>query len=176
MTNELAIVLAAAIGVAGALGGALIGPFFQQRHERWRADRDDRELLRAKAEELFAAIDDFIAGVSDSTRSAMGQLHKEKVEPQQLPDLGRVRSIALIYFPTSLDLIEAFEADTIEIARDIAEESIAALDAGPAGVDTLKRMPLIITHRYQWRSTKLIVDLRNHLSANVPKLHLEARK
>jgi hypothetical protein len=176
MTNELAIVLAAAIGVLGALGGALVGPYLHHKHERWKAAREDEHLLRAKAEELFDELDKFVWQASDASVAAMAKLQGQEGEMKKMPDLGRVRAIAVIYFPTALDLINSFEADTLNLFKVVAEESGKAVEKGGEGLSLLKGLPMITAVKYQELATKLVGDLRNHLAVNVPKLKLELAK
>lgn len=173
MTNELAIVLAAAIGVLGALGGAFVGPFLQQKHEKWRADREDRMILRGKAEELFDELDQFVAKSQSASMAALAKMQDETVEAKQAPDLGRVRAIAAIYFPTALQLIDTFETENLEFMKWVATETETALKDGKAGLEVLKSLPMVMALKYQQRGSKFVSDLRKHLADNVPKMKLE---
>ncbi|MGB3710434.1 MAG: hypothetical protein WA985_01970, partial [Erythrobacter sp.] len=111
------------VGGLLALAGALIGPHFQRKHERWRADREDRELLRDKAEELFDELDLFLSESEDASVAAVARVQDDAVETKKVPDLRKVRAIATIYFPSSLELIEKYENDFSELMQWVVDES-----------------------------------------------------
>ena len=161
------------VGGLIALAGAFVGPFFQRKHERWRADRDDRAILRAKAEELFDELDRFIAKSHEASLAAFAKMQDQNVETKAVPDLGRSRAIAAIYFPTSLPLIDKFESDNVELIKLVSAQLGSALKEGEAGLASLKALPMAMAIRHQEMSSKFVLDLRKHLAENVPKLELE---
>ena len=95
-----------------ALGGVVIGPFLQRKHEKWLLARQDEQLLREKAQELFDAIDTLVSKSQASTLSALARLKDESsAEAIPVPDLGNIRGLSTIYFPSLLDRIAKFEED-----------------------------------------------------------------
>ena len=161
------------VGGLIALAGACVGPFFQHKHEKWRADRDDRAILRAKAEELFDQLDQFVAKSQAASLAAMAKMQDHTVEAKQVPDLGRVRSIAAIYFPTALPLIGTFETENLDFMKWVVTQTEAALKDDAAGLDVLKGLPMIMAQKHQQQGSKFVSDLRTHLADNVPKMALE---
>ena len=166
-------VLQVLVGGLLALGGAFVGPFFQRRHERWIADREDRAVLRNKAEELFDELDSFVLKSQGASIAALARMQDSGVEAKPVPDLGRVRAIAAIYFPTSLTMIDAYEATNLEALRSIAEQTEEALKAGEKGLATLRGMPMKMAIEHQQAAASFVAELRKHLSENVPTLQLE---
>ena len=124
MTNEIAIVLAAAIGVLGALGGSFVAPAFQRAHEKWRAEREDHQLLREKATELFDELDRIIRQSNQANISALASLSQDQPEIAPVPDLGRVRMLVSVYFSDLAALVQAYDdavsQETAKLADEIA--------------------------------------------------------
>lgn len=161
------------VGGLIALAGAFVGPFFQRKHEKWRADRDDRAILRGKAEDLFDELDQFVAKSQVASLAAVAKMQDDTVEAKQVPDLGRVRAIAAIYFPTALPLIDTFENENLEFMKWIGTQTESALKDGEAGLSVLKSLPMVMALKYQQRGSKFVSDLRKHLADKVPKMELE---
>jgi len=156
-----------------ALAGTFVGPFFQRKHEKWRADRDDRAILRNKAEELFDELDQFVAKSQAASVAAVAKMQDDTIQAKHVPDLGRVRAIAAIYFPTALPLIDAFETENLELIKWVGTQTEAALKDGDAGISVLKSLPMVLALKHQQRGSKFVSDLRKHLADNVPKMELE---
>lgn len=169
-------ILQTLIGGMLALGGALIGPFFQRKHERWRAEREDRHLLRDKAQELFDELDRVIKESQAASISAVSRLKDDSVALIPVPDLGRIRAIAAIYFPSSLGLIENLEIEHVELGKEIVEHVQNAVEAGEKGLGTLKGLPVVMAARYQEFAARFVATMRTHLIENVPKIELDRQK
>ena len=161
------------IGGLLALGGASVAPFFQRKHERWRANREDRHLLRQKAQELFDELDRVIMGSKAASISAFARVKDDTVESKAVPDLGRIRAIAAIYFPSSLPLIEKFEKEHAATTANIVKSVDDAVAAGDKGLGTLKALPMIMTSQYQEFASRFVNEMRLHLAEQVPKITLE---
>jgi hypothetical protein len=153
-----------------ALGGALVGPFLQRKHDRWLAQREDQHLLREKAQELFDEIDRMVSQSAASCTSALVRMKDEGAQIVPVPQLGRIRTICAIYFPAVLPHIAMFESDHREYLMKVREIMEEALKQGDEGVETLKGLPILMTVQYQQLATKLASDMRDHLHQAVPKL------
>lgn len=160
------------IGGLLALAGAFIGPFLQRKHDRWMANRDDRRLLRDKAQELFDELDRVVLESRRASMSAVARLQDKTAENVPVPDLGRVRAIAAIYFPTSLELIEAYEERHSKLMMLMVEEVKNAVGNGADGLDTLRALPMITTVQFQKFTSDFVNEMRKHLADNAPKLEL----
>ena len=164
-------VLQTLIGGFLALGGALIGPFLQRRHDRWVAKRQDDQLLRDKAQELFDEIDAMVSASQASMLSALARMRdKAASETIPVPDLGRIRAISTVYFPVLFERISKFEADTGAFYKKVVEMAEGSLKTGEEGLETLKSMPFVMTGQYQTLTAELATDLRAQLRGVVPKL------
>ena len=166
-------ILQTLIGGLLALGGAMIGPFFQRRHERWRAEREDRHLLRDKAQELFDELDRVIKESQAASLSAALKLKGDNVESTAVPDLGRIRAIAIIYFPSSLALIENFEAELNALAQSVVREAEGAMESGENGLKMLKALPMVMATKHQQSTARFVAQMRDHFAKNVPKMELD---
>ncbi|QUL38934.1 hypothetical protein [Erythrobacter sp. JK5] len=176
MTNEVALVIVAAIGVIGTLAASFVSPFYQRAHEKWKAEREDQAILRDKAEELFDEIDSYVSGYQQASVSAVARLKDETVEVRGIPDLARIRSITAIYFPSAMPLVEDFEKQNRVLMTAIVEQAKTATEQGAAGLDTLKGLPMIMTVKYQQLASEFIPKLRGHIATETPKLGLETKK
>lgn len=170
MIESLAPIL---LGGVLALAGTLIGPIFQHRHERWKADRADRSILREKAEELFDELDLLVTASQAASITVIAMAKGDDVAAKPVPDLGKARSIAAIYFPSALDIIGDYEKQNLEFMNWVVSQTEEAIKAGAQGLGTLRGLPMIVTIENQKRAVMLVNDLRAHLSANVPKLELD---
>ena len=164
------------IGGLLALGGAMIGPFFQRRHDRWQAERQDRHLLRDKAQELFDELDRVIKESQVASMSAISQLKDSSIESKAVADLGRIRAVAAIYFPSSLTLIENFEAELNTLGQSVVETAQEAVNSGEKGLGTLKALPIVIATKHQQFAARFVAEMRMHLAKNVPKIELDKQK
>ena len=164
------------IGGLLALGGAMIGPFFQRKHDRWRAEREDQHLLRDKAQEFFDELDRVVKESQSATMSAVLRIKDDTVESKAVPDLGRIRAIAAIYFPTSLGLIESFETELSTLAQSVVTGAQEAVDSGERGLGTLKALPMVMATKHQQFAARFVAEMRAHLAKNVPKIELDNRK
>lgn len=169
-------ILQTVVGGLLALGGVLIGPYFQRKHERWKAKREDQNILRAKAQELFDELDSIIRQSQEASLAAVARMQDAAVKAKPVPDLGRVRAIAAIYFPTSLPLIENFETQHQQVTEFIVGEAKKAVDAGGQELETLKGLPMVMTVKYQQFASKFVREMREHLATNVPKIDLEDKQ
>jgi hypothetical protein len=92
-----------------ALAGAAIGPFFQRRHEKWKANREDEQLMRDNALELFEELGRIRDGTRESTSASLKQVTDSEAEVVAIPEIGRVRAIATIYFSNICPLLDEYE-------------------------------------------------------------------
>jgi hypothetical protein len=156
-----------------ALGGAWIGPHFQRRHERWRAKREDQNVLRQKAQELFDELDRLVNESQQASLSAIARLQDKSAASKPVPDLGGVRAIAAIYFPSSLSLVDAFENENQQILKSIADQAKVAVDDGEKGLGALQALPMIMAVKYLEFAGKFVRKMREHLKNNVPQIELK---
>ncbi len=102
----------------------------------------------------------------------MARFKGDPVEAVPVPDLGRLRAIAAIYFPTSLTLIRSFEERQENFGKFVMDEAKKALGDGAAGLEALKALPMIVTSQSQALAMEFVREMRAHLTMNVPKLEL----
>lgn len=154
-----------------ALAGALTGPFLQRRHDRWLAKRGDENILRDKAQELFDELDRISSQSGKASMSTISRLNKEAnnaIVP--IPELGRVRAITAIYFPSAMDIVTKFEADHVQLMQSVGQEAAQYVLEGQAGLEKLKALPMRATSEHLKLTLKLTKEMREHISGVVPKL------
>lgn len=169
----MSVIVSTLIGGLLALAGAWVGPHFQRKHERWRAVREDQKTLRDKAQELFDELDRLVYQSQKASLAAVAKLKDDTVEAVPVPDLGRVRAIAAIYFPSALPIIQEHEARHQQVMQVVVDEAKSALGQGAQGLETLKALPMFMTSKYQEFASNFVVAMRAHLATEVPKLELE---
>ncbi len=129
-------VLIAAISAGAGLGGSVIAGHFNLRVVTKSHRRDDVALIRAKVEELYAELD-YVQNLSNvSAAGAMAAINAQAA-PQEKFDtinLGKIRSIVGLYFPTCQTAIGAFDQQAAENAKtlrvDLEEKKLNPLTAG----------------------------------------------
>jgi hypothetical protein len=166
-------ILQTLVGGVLALAGAFVGPHFHRKHERWRASREDRHILREKAQELFDELDRMIKESQAASISAISRLEGGSDTHSAVPDLGRIRAIAAIYFPSSLGLIDSFEEEHRKLSSEIYDILKDALNSGEKGLGILRGLPMVVTTNYQQFASRFVSEMRSHLVDNVPKMELE---
>ena len=171
-----ASVLAAIVGVVGALGGAFIGPFFQRKHERWVAKRADEQLLREKAQELFDELDRVAHAAAASTTRTLERLNKKDLEIIPFPDLGRIRAVAALYFPSTLPRIEQFETQYGEGLASIVSELRSKNDEGKADADYINGLIVVMMTQAQQIAAKFVREMRMLLTDKLPSFELLEEK
>lgn len=165
-------ILQTLIGGLLALSGAFAGPYFQRKHDRWLADRNDRAHLREKGQELFDELDRFIREAQKASIFAIKQIQDKNAVSTPVPDLGRVRAISVIYFPVCLDLVDSFEIKHSNLFLEISNTAKKAVADGDAGLDQLKALPLLMTSLYQKLASDFVRQMRVNLAKNVPRMEL----
>ncbi len=170
MDENVAIILAAVVGVFGALGGALIGPHFQRKHERWVAKRSDEQLVREKAQELFDELDRLTGKSHEAVIAYMKTATQETPDSLPMPDLGRIRAISTIYFPECQAAISEFEEEAAKRGK-ASMELIAELNKeGTLTADAIKVITIQTITDHQSSSGKLAKRLRQQLGTTIPRL------
>ncbi|KWV92763.1 hypothetical protein [Erythrobacter sp. YT30] len=170
MGNEVALVIVAIVGVLGTLGGAVIGPLFQRKHEQWKARRADEQLLRDKAQELFDELDRLTIGSHSSMISTMQRVGSEESEVQPVPDLGKIRAITTVYFPTCQGAVVRFENAVREQGIETTNQMRKMMNDGDLGANAIKAMTISLVTQHQAISRDLVVELRKELNAIVPRI------
>lgn len=151
-----------------ALAGAIIGPFFQRRHDRWVAQQQANQLLRDKAQELFDEIDRLIRDAGQASIRAIQKIKDDNAEPLPVPDLGRIRSISAIYFPSCLELIQTFEAKHSESVRTSVRMVVEESKKNYPASDVYKMIPVMMVTEFQTLSTDLCKEIRDRIASEVP--------
>ena len=159
------------LGGALALAGSSLGPFFQRRHERWKARREDEKFLREKAEELFDELDRVGQQAAQASVRSMQMISNKSLEAIPVPDLGKIRAIATMYFPTTTKILESFEKSHSDETRKIFDEIRESVDRGRADPDEIKALTVLITATYQSLASECIKKIRIEVAQTVPLLH-----
>ncbi len=166
-------ILQTLIGGILALSGAFVAQYFQRKHERWVANRENERMLRDKAEELFEDLDRFFRESREATLSVVKKIIDDGVETKGVPDLGRVRAIAAIYFPTTLSLIGEFELAQINMSKFAIEQAKKAMETSDGGAAILKALPMVLTVKHQESATNFVNQMRDKLCSSVPILEMK---
>ena len=131
MTDVWTALIAAISGAAG-LGGGLIAGRFNLKAVAKTHRRDDLATLRDKFEEMYAELDR-VQDLSNVTSSRALVAMNAKKMPDEKPDainLGKIRSIVQLYFPTCQPAIDALDQREIEdvkkLRADLKDNPVAA--------------------------------------------------
>ena len=91
----------------------MAGPFFQNRQQKFDAKRQDLVILRDRAQDIFDEIDIVVRKAQLASISALQILtdrHANQPEvPEPVADLGRLRGLVAIYYPSALPILTQFE-------------------------------------------------------------------
>ena len=169
-------VLQTLLGGLLAIAGAIAGPHLQRRHDRWTARREDEQLIRNKAQELFEELDRLSHESAKASVRAMEKLKDDSLDSIPVPQLGQARAIAALYFPSSLKLIEDFEEKHGALAKKVFEEADKAIKAGDQGVDVLKALPIIMITQFQSLANDFVFEMRAHIIDQLPKMLSDSLK
>ena len=168
VSSEAAIVLAAAIGVLGTLLGSFVGPFFQHKHEQWRAKREDQQLLREKAADVFDELDRIVSQSHSANIAALQNLNGEDVKTSPFPDLGRLRMLTTVYFPQTLDIVSKYENErqklSIELGKKISEQ------IPKNEPNAIKAINVVMMSKFADAATKFVREMRLALASVAPKI------
>ncbi len=159
------------LGGALALAGSALGPFFQRRHERWKARREDEKFLREKAEELFDELDRVGNQAAQASVRSLQMISNASLEAIPVPDLGKIRAITTMYFPNSMITIENFEKSHSEETRKIVESLKRSVASGKNNPDEIKGLTVLMTTTYQSLASECIRKIRSEIAGTVPLLH-----
>ena len=116
---DCATVLIAAISAGAGLAGSFIAGHFSLKALSMGHRKDDVVSLRVKVEELYAELD-HIQNLSNSTMALAAPALKAHAAPQEKFDvinLGKIRSIVGLYFPSCQTAIDAFDKQEVEDAK-----------------------------------------------------------
>lgn len=163
-------ILQTLLGGVIALAGVLIGPYFQRKHERWLAKRSDDDTKRAKAESLFDDLDRISSKSRQSTVSVMNVIQNEKMSILPAPDLGRVRAVASVYFPTCQVIIDEYEDKRKEKTKKIMQYLKKQTDAGEVSASEIRSIQVVMATEHQSDTQNFIDNMRAHISEVVPRL------
>ena len=169
------VLLQTLLGGALALMGAFVGPFLQRKHDRWLATREDEQLIRNQAQELFDELDRIVRESGQAFNCAFAMLEDQSLEVVEVPHLNRARAISAIYFPACLPVIEDFEQKETELLGKIAEMAINASDVGGDALNKLKGLPVFLANERHKLSSSFVDRMRLNITQRLPKLEVEAR-
>ena len=156
-----------------ALAGAMLGPFFQRRHERWKARRDDEKVLRAKAEELFEELDRVGLQAGQASVRSLQMIKDKSLQALPVPDLGKIRAIVVMYFPDAIQIIENFENSHSTATKGIFNSLKECLESGRDNPDEIAVLGVMLTTTYHSLASKYVKEMRAAVAGSVPLLHLE---
>jgi gas vesicle protein len=162
--------IATFLGGLLALAGALIGPTLQRKHDRWLAKREDENLLREKAEQLFDELDKIQDQSRKSTMSVMASVTNVQQEIIPVPDLGKVRAIVSVYFFTASKIVSDFENHKDSSGKVFMDYTKEQFEKKAMSADQTKALQLIMVAEHSKNLTKFTSDLRAHVSTVVPRL------
>lgn len=157
------------IGGLLALAGAFIGPFFQRRHERWRAKREDEQTLRGMAAELFNELDRIVHESNQSNISAIKRLIDNNAEPFPLPDLGKIRMLVSVYFPTASEIVTRFEKESDALSDQLAKEIENAVKQSSSAEKIKVLNGVLVTQRNK-QAYSFVKEMRTHMANVIPRL------
>lgn len=160
-------ILSTLVGGMLALVGAFVGPFFQRKHERWLARREDHAVLRAKAEELFAELAVLTAQSGQASVRTVERLRNESLDSIPLPDLNRIRSLSTVYYPKLLPHVTAFEEDRKAMFEKLLPSlRVAGEEADP---EAIKGLTVVMAIQYQQLASKLVRAFQEEMIEVAPK-------
>ncbi len=162
------------LGSALVLLGTLVGPYFQRRHEKWRAVREDQALLRSKAQEIFNEIDFVVEKSREASIDALQRLmqlsNSNGGSAKAVADLGKLRGLVAIYYPTGLDYIDAFEENSATLINNIKSKINEAIQRGEQGAAELVKLPTLMAVSHQRVVDVFADELRKHIIEQVKKI------
>lgn len=156
------------VGGVVALAGALIGPFFQRRHEHWKASREDAQVLRDKAAEIFSEMDRIAMESHQASIAVIKNLIEENGVPSPLPDLGKVRMLVAVYFPSLKGLVDSYESRVRELEKELAQEISKANQS--YDVAAFKRATAIIVQKRNQQAFEFVKSIRSEITNKLPRL------
>lgn len=126
-----------ALITAGAgLGGSVIAGHFSMKSVTKTHEREDRVTLEDKVEELFTLLDDVkLVGSKISSKALIAlNANAAPAEPLPVSNLGKVRSLVGLYFPSCAPALIAFDARSAEntgaLRAAIQAAEVTPLQAG----------------------------------------------
>ena len=162
-----AAIVSTLIGGLLALAGAFVGPFLQRKHDKWLARLTDHQTLRQKAEELFAELDAVTHISGKASLRTVERLQDGTLEAISLPDLGRVRALATVYFPKLLPHLDQFQTEINGLWKELIPDLGAASKALDA--DKIKGLGVVMVLQHQQISTRLVQAVRLEMIEITPK-------
>ena len=127
--------LIAAITVMAGWGACVIAGSFRTRELNHSQRREDAALTRAKVDELFSELDALQTLSSEQIVTAVGILERREAADSKIEkiNLGRIRSLATIYFPHFAAMITVYDENCIKLLKtlrtDIKNEGIDKINA-----------------------------------------------
>jgi hypothetical protein len=120
---DYATILIAAISAGAGLGGSIIAGYLSLKAVRLSHRREDSALVRSKVEELFAELDRVQALSHILSARALKEMNAETPSQDQFEqiNLGKIRSIAGMYFPECKTAIASFDAEYAKVYKEVRE-------------------------------------------------------
>jgi hypothetical protein len=163
-------IIATLIGGLLALAGAFIGPFLQRKHDRWLAQRADEGLLRDKAEQLFQELDRIQAQSRLSMSSILASVKNPLTEIVPMPDLGRVRAIISVYFPTASPIVKALENLKDSKGKVFMDYVLEQAKNNDLTENRTNGLQLFLVSDHSANLANFVAKLRSHVSEIVPRV------
>lgn len=153
------------------LGGSTAGPFFQNRQQRFDAKRQDLAILRDRAQDIFDEIDIVVRKSQLASISALQSLadrHGNQPEvPEPVADLGRLRGLVAIYYPSALPILTQFELQNVNLLESVQKEFTSSIKNGAPDINVIKALTAAMPVNHQKIVDLLSTNLRNHITERV---------
>ncbi len=166
MADEWTALIAAISGAAG-LGGGLIAGRFNLKAVAKTHRRDDLATLRDKFEEMYVQLDRVENLSNETSSSALVAMNANSMPKERLApiDLGKIRSIVQLYFPTCQPAVDALDQRETEGVKKLR----ADLKDNPVAANLMH----VITQCYS--ISKMCRDVRELLTAQANEIGKSVR-
>lgn len=156
------------VGGALALLGTFVGPFFQRKHEKWKAEREDAQLIRLKADQVFLELDCIRDQATSARIASVKRLVDENEPPVALPALGKVRLIVPIYFPTAQERLDAYDDESSRMGVDLKPQlELAFKDGDNKAIEKLSAEAIKAEYK---RLISLVEEIKKEVLNNTPNI------
>jgi len=161
------------------LAGTYLVPRGQREARSHETRRANAAIMRDKAEQIFNEISILERNMGAQFLAATRSIAAGEDEDQaQLPDFYAIRSLAAVYYPNLLSVLDTLEAPMQERMQRITEALKLAAESKPlaAQADDLRLLSFKITVE-QWKNVvnasrglrrKLIEEVRPYLPDQIP--------
>lgn len=163
--------LAPIIGLIGTLVGGYLILRGQRATREFQAIRDDRQMLRDRAQDLFDEITEVKNAALPSAISMMIHYAEANTELRKpimpMPTIAKMKSLIAVYFPELLPMIREHE----DITRKLGEKASAEINLN----DTQKIEGWIMANSYSnsQRIMSLMTDIESSLLVLTEKFSLQ---